>query len=339
MIDSRPSDILTGIIRREEERILASLPGERRWGLLELVRAIDHYFIYILKLDEKDLKEEIQSERWDLYRYGQSKAISLFTDHSSILPGPSLSRSARAHQQWADSVIASCGRLGICEMMLNLHRYGLAELSTPSPKAIHATVSLREAGIEAVEANELRIFREIAGEMDQQIRDQNMAIHPSIRAMMSPLVSPWEEHFIQFDSNPDIDNFFRNQELLWARAHYEPGQDAFPPHATFGDLPFELYKAAVVEVIGWALKHIAFSMVLLSKQKHLDIRNLLTLTADEARLQGCLSAALEITAIEARQVLDTLKLTPNNLQAHTSEPSVNIAPFLNINSSTVEPVP
>ena len=46
----------------------------------------------------------------------------------------------------------------------------------PSPKAIHATVSLREAGIEAVEANELRIFREIAGEMDQQIRDQNMAI-------------------------------------------------------------------------------------------------------------------------------------------------------------------
>ena len=153
--------------------------------------------------------------------------------------------------------------------------------------------------------------------------------------MMSPLVSPWEEHFIQFDSNPDIDNFFRSQGLLWARAHYEPRQDAFPPHATFGDLPFELYKAVVVEVIGWALKHIAFSMVLLSKQKHLDIRNLLTVTTDQARLQGYLSAALEITAIEARQVLDTLKLTPNNLQAHTSEPAVNIAPFLNINSSTV----
>ena len=110
MIDSRPSDILTGIIRREEERILASLPGERRWGLLELVRAIDHYFIYILKLDEKDRKEEIQSERWDLYRYGQSKAISLFTDQSSILPGPSLSRSARAHQQWA-SLRLQCGNL------------------------------------------------------------------------------------------------------------------------------------------------------------------------------------------------------------------------------------
>ena len=54
VIDSRPSDILSGIIRRVEERILASLPGERRCGLLELVRAIDHYFVYILGLDEKD---------------------------------------------------------------------------------------------------------------------------------------------------------------------------------------------------------------------------------------------------------------------------------------------
>ena len=104
MIDSRPPDILMGIIRREEERILASLPGERRWGLLELVRAIDHYLVYVLGLDEKNREEETQSERWDLYRYGQSKAVSLFTDRSSTLPGPSLTRSERAHQQWADAV-------------------------------------------------------------------------------------------------------------------------------------------------------------------------------------------------------------------------------------------
>ena len=64
----RPSDILTDVMRKEEERILASLPGERRWRLLELVRAIDHYFVHILGLDEKGQEEEIQSERWDLFR-------------------------------------------------------------------------------------------------------------------------------------------------------------------------------------------------------------------------------------------------------------------------------
>ncbi len=335
VIDSRPSDILSGIIRREEERILASLPGERRWGLLELVRAIDHYFVYILGLDEKDREEEIESDRWDLYRYGQSKAISLFTDPSSVLPGPSLTRSARAHQEWADSVIANCGRLGICEMLLNLHRYGLVELTMPSPKTIQATVSLREAGTEAIEANEFGVFYDMATEMDQHIRNQHKAIGPSVMALMSPLVSPWEEHYIQYETNPYIDNFFEGQGLLWARGHYEPGQDAFPPHATFGDLPFQLYKEAVVQVIGWALKHIAFSTLLLSKHTHLDIRNLLTVTAGEARLQGYLSVALNITATEARQVLDTLKLTPQNMQVHTSEPAVNIAPLLNINSSTV----
>ena len=335
MIDSSPSDILTELIRREEERILATLPGERRWGLLELVRAIDHYLVYALRLDEKDREEEIQSERWDLYRYGQSKAVSLFTDQSSILPGPSMARSDRVHQRWADSVIASCGRLGICEMMLNLHRYGLVELSMPSPKAIHATVGLQEVGVEAIEANELSIFREIAGEMDQQMRDRHTAIAPSMLELMSPLVSPWEEHYIQYDTNPFIDDFFQNEGLLWARGHYEPGQDAFPPDATFGDLPFRLYRDAAVAVIGFALKHIAFTSILQTRHTHLDIRNLLTVTAAEPRLHGYLSAALDIAEIEARQVLDTLKLTPENIQAHASEPAVDTAPFLSINSRTV----
>ena len=335
MIDSSPSDILTELIRREEERILATLPGERRWGLLELVRAIDHYLVYVLGLDEKNREEEIDSERWDLFRYGQSKAVSLFTDWSSTLPGPSLTRSARPHQEWADAVIASCGRLGICEMVLNLHRYGLVELSMPSPKAIHATVGLQEVGVEALEANELRVFHEIAAEMDHQVRDQSIAIRASILELMSPLVSPWQEHFLQYDTNPDIDSYFRIQGLLWARSHYEPGQDAFPPDATFGDLPFMLYRDAVVEVIGWVLKHIAFSSLLRSKHTHLDMRNLLTVTTGENRLHGYLSDAFDITEMEARQVLDTLKLTPENIQAHTSEPVVDIAPFLNINSTTV----
>ena len=337
MVDSRPSDVLTGIIRREEERILASFPREweRRWGLLELVRAIDHYLVYVLRLDEKAREEEIQSKRWDLFRYGQSKAVSLFTDQSSISPGPSMARSTQARQRWADSVIAICGRLGICEMMLNLHRYGLVELSMPSPKAIHATVNLREAGVEALEANEFSIFSEISGEMDQQLRDQNTAIGPSVLELMSPLVSPWEEHYIQYDTNPFIDQFFQGQGLLWARGHYEPGQDAFPPNATFGDLRFELYMEAVVAVIGFALKHIAFTSILQTRHTHLDVRNLLTVTAAEPRLHGYLSAALDITEIEARQVLDTLKLTPQNMQAHASDPAVGIAPFLSINSSTV----
>ena len=183
MTDPRPLDILKDIMRREEDRILASLSGERRWGLLELVRAIDHYYVHILGLDERDREEEIQSERWDLFRYGQSKAISLFTDRSSIAPGPSLTRSTQAHQQWADAVIAGCGRLGICHMLLNLHSYGLVELSMPGSGAIHATVSLGEVGVEAVEANEFRIFGDLAAEMDQQIRDHskgNRADHKGV---------------------------------------------------------------------------------------------------------------------------------------------------------------
>ena len=335
MIDSRPSDILTELIHREEESIRATLLGERRWGLLELVRAIDYYFYYVLGLNEKKQEEEIESERWNLYRHGQNKAISLFVDQSSILPGPALTRSTRIHQQWADAVIQSCGRLSICEMILSLYRYGSVELSMPSPRTIHATVSTRELGVEPLEANEFRIFHDLAEEIDQHIRDQLLAIRPGVMALMGPLVSPWREHFIQYDTIPEIDSYFHGQGHLWARAHYEPGQDAFPPQATFGGLPFEFYKEAVVHVISWALKHVAFSGLLLSRQTHLDIRNVLTITVAEARLQSDLSTALGVTESDARKVLNTLRVMPRNLQAHTSAPAGDIAPFLNINSGGV----
>lgn len=335
MTDPKPSDVLTDIMSKEEARILASLPGERRWGLLELVRAIDHYFIYVLGLDDSGREEEIQSERWDLFRYGQSKAISLFTDRSSIAPGPSLTRSTQAHQRWADSVIGSCGRLGMCEMLLNLDRYGLVKLSMPCPREIHATVRLGEVGVEAVEANEFRIFGDLAAEMDQQMREQSKAAAPTIEALMSPLVTPWREHYIQYETTPEIDHFFRVQGLLWARARYEPGQDAFAPDASFGGIPFALYRGAVVEVISWALKHLTYTNLLHSKHPDLDIRNILTVTTEESQLLSHLSAAFAITESEAQQVLNTLKSTPDSVQAQTSEPAVVIAPFQRINSGSL----
>ena len=333
--DSTPSDILAGIIRREEEHLLASLPGERRWGLLELVRAIDYYFAYVLGLDEKKREEEIDSERWDLYRHGQRKAVSLFVDQSSILPGASLTRSTPVHQQWADAVIQSCGQLAICEAILTLHRYGSVELSMPSPRTIHAKVGQRELGVEPLEANEFRIFGDLAEEIDQHIRDQLLAIRPGIMALMAPLVSPWEGHFIQYDTIPEVDSYFHGQGHLWARTHYQPGQDAFPPQATFGNIPFELYREGVVHVISWTLKHIAFCGLLLSRETHLDWRNVLTITKSESQLQSDLSVALGVTEVEARQVLDTLRVMPENVDAHTSEPAVDIPPFLNINSGGV----
>ena len=335
MTDSKPSDILTGIIRREEEHLLASLPGERRWGLLELVRAIDYYFVYVLGLNEKRREEEIDKERWDLYRHGQRKAVSLFVDQSSILAGASLTRSTPVHQQWADAVIQSCGRLGICEMLLDLHKYDLVELSMPTPGTIHAKVGQRELGVEPLEANERSIFGDLAEEIDQHVRDQLLAIRPGIMALMSPLVSSWEEHFIQYDTLPEVDSFFHGQGHLWARAHYQPGQDAFPPQATFGDIPFEVYREGVVHVISWTLKHLAFCGLLLSREPQLDWRNVLTITKSESQLQSDLAVALGVSEVEARQVLDTLKVMPENVDAHTSEPAVDIAPFLSINSGVV----
>ena len=130
-------------------------------------------------------------------------------------------------------------------MVLNLHKYGLLELSMPSPKTIHAAVGLQDVGVEALEADRTsHLFMKSPQRWTNKCATRAMAIRPRILELMSPLVSPWQEHFIQYDTNPEIDSFFRNQGLIWARSHYEPGQDAFPPDVTFGDLPFHVVQGS-----------------------------------------------------------------------------------------------
>ncbi|GEM_PF-4363109 len=58
--------VLRNLVRREEERILASFAGERRLGLVELARAMDTYCLYVLGLGGEGEKHEAASGRHDL---------------------------------------------------------------------------------------------------------------------------------------------------------------------------------------------------------------------------------------------------------------------------------
>lgn len=334
-MDTKTSETLKELIHQQEQRILASFPEQKRWGLLELARAMDAYVFYVIGLDERERKLGIGGVREHLYKYGWNKALSLFMDQSCLEQGAPLVQSFKESQEWADSVIQHCGRLGSCQMMLDLCRYGLADLSTPSLGELRFSLRGSALGVEAMEREEFEVFRELAVEIDNQAWSDIWSHRNDIMMQMNPLVSPWREHYIQYQTNPEIDGYYEALGLLWARRHYEPGQDAFPPDITFGGLPFTLYKAVVVELIGWALKHMDFCQALLLKHPNLQLRNILTITQNEMLLRGWMSAALDVTWEEAVQGLDTLKLTLENKHLHTSVNAGNAAPFLSIGHETV----
>lgn len=129
---SRLARQLEDLIRKEEERIVQSFPAkmERRLALMEIARAMDYYWV---RRHFGLLEGEDAFETASLMEFGLNKAVTLFLDRSTKAYGFPLMCSPRHLQQWADSVLQHCGRLGQCEYLLDQYRCGLVELEQASP--------------------------------------------------------------------------------------------------------------------------------------------------------------------------------------------------------------
>ncbi|MEX2227558.1 MAG: hypothetical protein WEB52_14035, partial [Dehalococcoidia bacterium] len=131
MQETDPVSELRTLLTAEESRVKRSVgDGDRRMALFELVRSMDAYFFYLLCLDPQASKRELQSDRYELTKNGWNKALSLFADEGARGVGVPLAASTTDPHAWADSLIQHCGRIGSCELALDLVRYGLAKLTS-----------------------------------------------------------------------------------------------------------------------------------------------------------------------------------------------------------------
>jgi len=123
------------------------------------------------------------------------------------------------------------------------------------------------------------------------------------------------------------------------------GHDVFADEAQFGGLPFGFYRASVWTLVGWALKHVNFALILHEMHPNLHLQNLVTVTADVDKFTSELAGALQVTTNEASQALCLLEMDLNNstrlcINGHAAPPLIRAASeqFLKpVAGSLVEP--
>jgi len=334
MLNSEPIAALKERIKSKERKLVASFQADKRYALLEIIRAMDIYFWYVLSLKDNSTEQEESSARRYLHQFGSSKALSLFVGEHCNNTGAPLVQSTKELQQWAEAVIWHSGYLGMCEMIIDLARYGLAELSMPSDTEIRVAVRGKYAGIELIEREEFVILGKLAVEMDVEERSLILPQREEMIKRMSNLVKPWKQHYIQYKTAPDIDAYYEKLGLLWTRANCIAA-DSFSGDATFGGLPYNLYKAVVAIMVGWMWKHIDFCQALWKKHPNLELRNILTITRNYDLQYGYLAGALDVCIEEVAQALSSITLTPNNKFFHLSAPRTYIAPVIQISSDSI----
>lgn len=336
MGQSKPAAILKNLIREEEQKILASFRADRRIALLELIRAIDFYFVYSLSLkDEKTRKEWEDNEVKYFSDFGFNTALSLFIGEHCYQGRVPLGPSTKDTQQWAESAIQRSGRLGMCKMTLEFNHFNLGTLTMVSDNEIKYTSQAgKYTGLEAIEREEFDIFHRVADEIDEKARSQLLGKRTEMIERMSRYVKPWREHYIQYKTSPKIDRYYEQLGLFWTRSNFL-GADSFPSEAVFGGQSFDLYRSAVMILVGWAWKHLDFCQALREKRPDLELRNIMTIYQHFDILCGFMAAALDVTVEEAAEALSVLTLSPDNKSAHISVPRGYLAPLIQLSEESI----
>jgi hypothetical protein len=151
---------------------------------------------------------------------------------------------------------------------------------------------------------------------------------------MAKYVKPWCEHYIQYETTPEIDEYYEQMGLLWARSHAF-GADSFPSEAVFGGKPFNLYSFALTILVGWAWKHLDFCKALKKNHPELEWRNIVTIPQDINVLSEYMAMALGSTTEEATQALSSIVLSPENAYVHLSTPRGYLPPLIQLGEASV----
>ncbi|MEZ4726961.1 MAG: hypothetical protein R3E79_07495 [Caldilineaceae bacterium] len=317
-----PISNLRTLIHYEEHRILKSFPLERRKGLIDIVRSMDLLWFSYKMGANPDIDQVAETIK--LFSYGLNKALFLFMDASCSLPGYPLGRSNKESQQWADSVLLHCGRLGAFELILEICRVGLGSIWREKPNVYHFAYASGPLGIEAFEAEDF-VWRLESVAHRQTL--QHMALEAKqarIWESMFNSVDVWRKDYIMYDTNPEIDDFYSEVGFLHSERMF--GQDSFPKHAKFGNQTFDLFQSTVITLIGWTFKHISFCTQLMKKAPYINPRNIYSIPYRLSDKAKYLAAALNVDFEAAKQALEVLTLTQENRQHHCMSSGYFAAP-------------
>ncbi len=322
---------LKNFVAREDLRIMKSFPNisemslDSRLALLELTRSIDYIYCRPLVL-KQDNDEDIDK----LYKAGSSHSVALFIDEDTNKYMSPLYPTSRESTNWADSCIQHSGRLVYLNNLLELSYDKIVSFDCVSDDHYKITLRSNDADIEFFDVADQECLRYFSSRQDYEHRKYLNDQTSFIVSEMENLVYPWCEHFIGYDTTPEIDTHFEEAGILWARTLN--GQSELPGEAKIGGYPYYAYRAAVGIMCGRALKHLQYACILMGKCPYLDLRNLLTIWCEKRQLEEFFCYCLDINASTAKSLIKALTLNKEYVASFRHVPCAPLPPFIQISN-------
>ena len=144
------------------------------------------------------------------------------------------------------------------------------------------------------------------------------ALDAEVNVKLRDLVYPFETHFIGYDSDPLLDDYFFG--FAFHEIQLQEGYDSFHYTTEFGGVRFQCYILATAFLLSLSFKHERFVEALVEKDSSIRLENILTITSDTPKLIESIRDAVnhfgpvydgfeEINLEAARKIFDVLSVS------------------------------
>ncbi len=328
-------DIATPLISYREKLRRSFGYDERRVALLQILRSFDYHLVASSFLPAENPEDEKRRRRMtDLFVWGLNEALAVLWSDAVKKEGIPLFVSDQSLTDWGESFLCACGRVRLVEHVLELERLRLATISPVVDGVAHCTLDCSGMGSEALEREDCSVLPDLMARSQDQKRllQELTARRPEVTEKMRRLVKPFESHYIQYNAESEVDEYYTDLAHIIAPQLF--GWDAFPESAVFGGIPYRRYLDAVLMLVGFARKHIDFCMLLCEKHPGISLVDVLALPGKWTDTCRYLSYGLDLPFEACEQILATTSMTAENAGHHLLVPHAAPAPHYMIGSGS-----
>lgn len=131
---------------------------------------------------------------------------------------------------------------------------------------------------------------------------------PGVLEKLKQSVFVWDKAFLGYTTDYEIEDFFQKHALLDTQQSTE--WELFPENSKFGSISYGDIVEAIVELSGYAIKHVYCACVLKNKQIDLKIENLLHIILMGSDLVRLIGENRGISEKDAKDILQLISLGP-----------------------------
>lgn len=283
----------------------------KQLGIMECIRIMDLFFF---RSTRSTVTEKDKSDYEQAVRYGYPIFLKYFYEDFSNIEQCLLSPSNEFSLKKSIEKINLFSFKGLSDHYQDLLSHGAIKVK--SYRKNHLMLSfVKNPAVALIEREYLKDYSNYIQLLLIDEYNELFARIDSIVQIMDSLVHTHKEHFIGYDSAPEIEKFFFDNAM--ADTFETPEWYAFPRDCTFGGITYDVYVDTVVCFVGFSLKHLQYCLLLIAKDPNVRLENILTVIEDHDTLLMLIMERNSLSKSEAQNILNLISLNIDNSQSHT----------------------